>query len=49
MLFKRKKTDWLVVLVIAAGLFGYTSYQPRFKLPSNMPSEFALESKTKGD
>jgi hypothetical protein len=40
MLFKRKKTDWLVILVITAGLFTYASYQPRFRLPSNMPSEF---------
>lgn len=40
MLFKRQKVDWLVVPILALGLFTYASYQPRFRLRPDMPAEF---------
>ena len=40
MLFKRQKVDWLLIPVLAIGLFTYASYQPRFRLRSDMPAEF---------
>src|SRR5882672_10472873 len=40
MLFKRQKVDWLLVPLLAIGLFTYASYQPRFHLRSDMPAEF---------
>ena len=40
MLFKRQKLDWLLVSVLAIGLFTYASYQPRFRLRPDMPTEF---------
>jgi len=41
MLFKRQKVDWLLVPVLAIGSFTYASYQPRFRLRSDMPAEFS--------
>jgi hypothetical protein len=40
MLFKRQKVDWLLVPILALGLFTYASYQPRFRLRPDMPAEF---------
>src|SRR3954466_369356 len=40
MLFKRQKVDWLLVPLLAIGLFAYASYQPRFRLRPEMPAEF---------
>ncbi len=40
MLFKRQKVDWLLVPILAIGLFTYASYQPRFRLRPDMPAEF---------
>ena len=40
MLFKRQKIDWLLVPILAIGLFTYASYQPKFRLRSDMPAEF---------
>ena len=40
MLFKRQKVDWLVVPILAIALFTYASYQPKFRLRPDMPTEF---------
>ena len=40
MLFKRQKTDWLLAAVVLVGIFLYASYQPRFRLRTEMPPEF---------
>jgi hypothetical protein len=40
MLFKKQKLDWLLVPLLATGLFTYASYQPRHRLRPDMPSEF---------
>ncbi len=40
MLFKRQKVDWLLVPLLAFGVFTYASYQPRFQLRPVMPTEF---------
>ena len=44
MLFKRQKFDWAVVALLALGLFLYASYQPRFRLRTEMPADFIDES-----
>ena len=43
MLFKKQKFDWLLVALIAFGLFLYASYQPRFRLRPAMPADFIDE------
>ena len=43
MLFKRQKFDWLLVALLALGLFLYCSYQPRFRLRPAMPVDFIDE------
>ena len=43
MLFKRQKFDWLLVALLALGLFLYCSYQPRFRLSPAMPADFVDE------
>ena len=43
MLFKRQKFDWLLVALLALGLFLYASYQPRFRLRTEMPADFIDE------
>jgi len=43
MLFKKQKFDWLLVALLALGLFLYGSYQPRFRLCSAMPADFLDE------
>ena len=43
MLFKRQKFDWVMVALLALGLFLYGSYQPRFRLSSAMPADFVDE------
>lgn len=40
MLFKRQKVDWLMVPMLAIGLFTYASYQPKFRLRPDMTAEF---------
>ena len=40
MLFKRQKFDWILVALLALGLFIYASYQPRFRLRPTMPADF---------
>jgi hypothetical protein len=40
MLFKKQKFDWLLVALLALGLFLYCSYQPRLRLRSEMPPDF---------
>jgi hypothetical protein len=43
-LFKRQKTDWLLVTLIIGGLFLYASYRPRFRLRPDMPPDFVDQS-----
>ena len=43
MLFKKQKFDWMMVALLALGLFLYGSYQPRFRLSSAMPADFVDE------
>jgi len=43
MLFRKQKLDWLVVALLALGLFLYCSYQPRFRLRPAMPADFIDE------
>ena len=43
MLFKRQKFDWALVALLALGLFLYASYQPRFRLRTEMPADFIDE------
>ncbi len=43
MRFKGKKVDWVLVALIALGLFLYASYQPRFRLRTEMPADFMDE------
>src|SRR6266478_8564919 len=43
MLFKRQKFDWALVALLALGLFLYASYQPRFRLHTEMPADFIDE------
>ena len=43
MLFKKQKFDWIMVVLLAFGLFLYASYQPRFRLRPVMPAEFIDE------
>ena len=43
MLFKRQKFDWALVALLALGLFLYVSYQPRFRLRTEMPADFIDE------
>jgi hypothetical protein len=40
MLFKRQKTDWVLLSLVALGVFLYASYRPRFRLRAEMPAEF---------
>ena len=40
MLFKKQKSDWILVALFALGLFLYGSYQPRFRLNAVMPADF---------
>jgi hypothetical protein len=40
MLFKRQKTDWVLLALVALGVFLYSSYRPRFRLRAEMPAEF---------
>jgi hypothetical protein len=40
MLFKKQKFDWMMVALLALGLFLYGSYQPRFRLSTAMPADF---------
>ena len=40
MLFKRQRTDRILLGLIAVGVFLYASYQPRFRLRAEMPAEF---------
>jgi hypothetical protein len=46
MLFKRQKFDWVLVALFALGLFLYVSYQPRFRLRTEMPPDFIDEPLT---
>ena len=43
MLFKRQKFDWILVALLALGLFLYASYQPRFRLRPEMAADFIDE------
>ena len=43
MLFKRQKFDWVLVALFALGLFLYASYQPRFRLRTEVPADFIDE------
>jgi hypothetical protein len=43
-LFKKQKGDWLLLMLIVAGLFLYASYQPRLRLRPDMPAEFVDQS-----
>jgi len=43
MLFKKQKFDWMMVALLALGLFLYGSYQPRFRLSPAMPADFVDE------
>ena len=40
MLFKRQRLDWVLVPLLAIGLFTYASFQSRFRLRPDMPAEF---------
>ena len=40
MLFKRQKTDGLLLTLIALGVFLYASYRPHLRLHVEMPEEF---------
>ncbi len=39
-MFLRRKLDKLVIPVLAAGIFVYASYRPRFRLRAEMPPEY---------
>jgi hypothetical protein len=39
-MFIRRKTDKYVVLLLAAGIFCFLSYRPRFRITAQMPAEF---------
>jgi hypothetical protein len=46
-MFVKRKTDKYVILLLAAGVFCFFSYRPRFRISTQMPVEFLDASQVK--